>query len=133
MPCTDNSQLVRKGIHAIFIDFRKAPDLVNHCILLGKLASMNVSKPFWLWIRSFLTGKHNKLTYMHGILSSIQPCPLGIPQGSVISPTLFNVHNDLENTVPNLVNINTCKQTTGPSIRLLLGVCPYVQLHARSS
>jgi hypothetical protein len=56
MPCTDNSQLVRKGIHAIFIDFRKAPDLVNHCILLGKLASMNVSKPFWLWIRSFLTG-----------------------------------------------------------------------------
>ena len=45
---TDNFQSGRKGVHAIFIDFRKAFDLVNHNILLEKLASMNVSKPFWL-------------------------------------------------------------------------------------
>jgi hypothetical protein len=70
---------------------------------------MNVNKPFWLWIRSFLTGRTQQVN-LHGILSSIQPCPFGVSQGSVISPTLFNVHiNDLEDTVPNLVNINTCK------------------------
>ena len=46
---TDNFQSGRKGVHAIFIDFRKAFDLVNHNILLEKLASMNVSKPFWLY------------------------------------------------------------------------------------
>jgi retron-type reverse transcriptase len=82
---------------------------VNHNILLEKLASMNVSKLLWLWIRSFLTGKTQQVN-LHGTLSSIRPCPLGVPQGSVISPNLFNVHiNDLEDTVPNLVNINTCK------------------------
>ena len=32
----------------IKIDFRKAFDLVNHNILLEKLASMNVNKSFWL-------------------------------------------------------------------------------------
>ena len=104
---------------SIFIDFRKAFDLANHNILLEKLASMNVSKPFWLWIRSLLTGRtqqvnsHGILSSIHGILSSIQLCPLGVPhEGSaVISPILFNIHiNDLEDTVPNLVNIiNTCK------------------------
>ena len=106
---TNNSQWGWKGLHAIFIDFRKAFDLVNHNILLGKLASMNVNKSFWLWIRGFLTRRTQQVN-LHGILSSIQPCPSGVPQGSVISPTLFNVHiNDLKDTMPDLLNINTCK------------------------
>ena len=106
---TDNSQSRRKGVHVTFIDFRKAFDLVNHNILLEKLASMNVSKSFWLWIKSFLTGRTQQVN-LRGILSSIQPSPSGVPQGSVISPTLFNVHiNDLEDAVPNHVNIDTCK------------------------
>ena len=92
----------------IKIDFRKAFDLVNHNILLEKLASMNVNKSFWLRIKSFLTGRTQ--VNLRGNLSSIQPCPSGVAQGSVISPTLFNVHiNDLEDAVPNHVNIDTCK------------------------
>ena len=83
--------------------------MVNNNILLEKLASMNVSKSFWLWIKSFLTGRTQQVN-LRGILSSIQPCPSGVPQGSAISPTLFNVHiNDLEDAVPNHVNIDTCK------------------------
>ena len=73
---TDNSQSGRKGVHVIFIDFRKAFDLVNHNILLEILASMNVSKSFWLWIKSFLTGRTQQVN-LRGILSSIQPCPSG--------------------------------------------------------
>ena len=44
-------------------------DVVNHNILLEKLASMNVSKPFWLWIRSYLTGRTQ--VNLHGTISSI--------------------------------------------------------------
>ena len=82
---------------------------MNHNILLEKWASRNVSKSFWLWIKSFLTGRTQQVN-LRGILSSIQSCPSGVLQGSVISPTLFNVHiNDLEDAVPNHVNIDTCK------------------------
>ena len=49
---TDNLR-DKNGVHALFIEFRKAFDLVDHGILLRKLAEMNVTKGFWLWVRSF--------------------------------------------------------------------------------
>jgi hypothetical protein len=47
---TENTAHGRKGNHAIFIDFGKAFDMVDHVhrILLSKLASMNLTKSFWL-------------------------------------------------------------------------------------
>ena len=57
---TDNLLSGRKGIHALFIDFRKASDLVDHGILLEKLARIHVSKCFWLWTQSFLEGRITK-------------------------------------------------------------------------
>ena len=38
---TDNSKEGRSGVHALFLDFRKAFDLVDHGILLRKLAELN--------------------------------------------------------------------------------------------
>ena len=97
---TDNSPDGRMGVHALVLDFRKAFDMVDHGILLGKLAEFNVNKSFWLWIRSFLEGRSQQIK-LDGNLSSVMPYPAGVPQGSVISPTLFNVHiNDLEDSVP---------------------------------
>ena len=44
------------------------------------------------------------------MLSSTAPCPSGVPQGSVISLILFNVHiNYLEDTMPNHINVNASK------------------------
>ena len=96
---TDNSRDGRMGVHALFIDFRKTFDLVDHGILLRMLAEMNVSKCFWLWTRSFLEGRSQQIN-LGGALSSIMPWPLGVPQRSVLSPTLFNVHvNDFEDSI----------------------------------
>ena len=49
------------GIHALFIDFRKAFDLIDDGILLNKLAHTNVNKNFWLWVKSFLSGRNQQV------------------------------------------------------------------------
>ena len=70
---------------------------------------MSVNLFGYIWIKRFLTGRTQQVN-LHGILSSKQPCPSGVPQRSLISPSLFNAHiNNLEDAVPSLVNIDTCK------------------------
>lgn len=118
---TDNSKSGKKGIHAVFIDFRKAFDLVDHKILLHKLALMKVSKPFWTWIQSFLSGRTQQVKLFNHLSTSAM-CPAGVPQGSVISPMLFNVHiDDLEDAIPNPMNINTCKYADDCTIDQAVG------------
>ena len=75
---TENSRDGRMGVHALFIDFCKAFDLVDHGLLLRKLAKMNVSKSFWLWTRSFLEGRSQQVK-LRDALSSIRPCLTGVP------------------------------------------------------
>ena len=106
---TDCSKTGKMGVHAPFIDFRKAFDLVDHNILLNKLAAMNINKPFWLWIKSFLSGRVQQVN-LNGTLSSIATCPAGVPQGSVISPILFNTYiDDLEDALPEQLKVSTNK------------------------
>ncbi|CAB3977333.1 Hypothetical predicted protein [Paramuricea clavata] len=97
---THNTCRDKAGIHALFIDFKKAFDLVDHGILLNKLALMNVNKSFWLWVKCFLSGRTQQVK-INKTLSSIEGCPAGVPQGSALSPTLFNIHNDdLDTSAP---------------------------------
>ena len=58
---------------------------------------------------SFLEGRSQQVK-LDGNLSSVMPCPAGVSQGSVMSPTLFNVHiNDLEDSVPDSLVVDTWK------------------------
>ena len=52
------------------------------------------------------TGKTSKT------VSTIRPCPAGVPQGCVISPLLFNIHiNDIKDAIPNELRdqVHVCK------------------------
>ena len=95
--------------YALFLDFRKAFDLVEHGILLRKLAELNVNKSFGMWTKSFLEERSQQVklgdTKSRTVISRA-----GVPQGSVLPPTLFNVHiNDLEDSIPGHLNVSSCK------------------------
>ena len=77
----------------LFLDFSKAFDCVNHDILLSKLESFNVKGLSLQIIASFLRGRHQFVS-LNGMLSQTLPIKVGVPQGSVLAPTLFQIFID---------------------------------------
>ena len=107
---TDNICEGRKGIHAVFLDFSKAFDLVDRGTSLAKLASTNICLVFWEWIRSFLSNRTQQVK-LPVAFSKITSCPAGVSQGSVNTPSLFSVLvNDLKDAIPRVRDsIGVCK------------------------
>ena len=83
-----------------FVDFRKAFDSVLHQVLLEKLRpSFGICDKALGWIASYLNGR-KQYTIVNGYNSDTLPVSIGIPQGSVLGPTLFSLFvNDLPSNV----------------------------------
>ena len=80
---------------AIFLDFSKAFDTVNHDILIGKLEKYGVRGKANEWIKDYLSNRQQYCTF-NGTKSRTETITCGVPQGSILGPLLFLLYiNDL--------------------------------------
>nr|CAH7756523.1 unnamed protein product [Callosobruchus chinensis] len=84
--------------HVVALDISKAFDKLWHASLLNKLSSYGLPVQLCDWLADSLSGR--KITvFVDGFSSSFHNINAGVPQGSVLAPTLFLIHtNDLSST-----------------------------------
>ena len=85
----------RKLVGSIYLDFAKAFDSINQGRLSNKLNDMGVPPSLVRWIQNYLKNRKIK-TKLNNNISTTAELLCGVPQGSILRPTLFLCYiNDL--------------------------------------
>lgn len=92
-------------VQAAVLDFSKAFDKVPHVALLEKMKTYGFDTCIVKWISSFLKNRRQRVV-IEGIESNFCQVLSGVPQGSVLGPTLFLVYI---NDITSCINYSTIK------------------------
>ena len=84
---------IDKGIKSVsvFLDLRKAFDVIRHDVSLTKLQSHGVKESELRWFNSYLSERSQCVVFKDAI-SALLHLSFGVPQGSVLRSMLFNIH-----------------------------------------
>ena len=81
----------RQYCAAVFIDLAKAFDSFNHPVLIGRLNSLCFSNDCLAWITNYFSDRV-QCVKSEGLLSGSLEVSMGVPQGSILGPTLFSAY-----------------------------------------
>lgn len=85
----------KKIVCGIYMDLSKAFDTINHSVLKQKLKHYGINGPAYQWISNYLTDRKQVIN-INGTYSESNNLTCGVPQGSILGPTLFLIYvNDI--------------------------------------
>lgn len=87
---TEKYQSMRKDLHMIFIDLEKAFDRVPRSLIWHALRAHNVPETYVSSIKDMYTEVHTRVRSTAGTSNDFR-VDVGVHQGSVLSPLLFNI------------------------------------------